>query len=137
MAIEIEERTKEFRTDFELLQSEISKIIVGHAEVIESVLIALFSGGHCLLEGVPGLGKTLLVRTLAQALAKFSSSVLSGSIHNMVIGAGGTSRAAYAAIFGIEAVGLLVVTGLLLHINVLAFKREVASLDEAMEYSLG
>jgi MoxR-like ATPase len=68
MAIEIEERTKEFRSDFEVLQREISKIIVGHAEVIESVLIALFSGGHCLLEGVPGLGKTLLVRSLSRSL---------------------------------------------------------------------
>jgi BCD family chlorophyll transporter-like MFS transporter len=75
--------------------------------------------------------------TLAQALAKFSSSVTSGWIHNLVVGAGGTSQAAYAAVFGIEAVGLLAVTGLLLHINVIAFKREVANLDEAMEYSLG
>jgi BCD family chlorophyll transporter-like MFS transporter len=75
--------------------------------------------------------------TLAQALAKFSSSVLSGAIHNMVLSAGGSSQVAYAAIFGIEAVGLLLVTGLLLHVNVLAFRREVADLDQAMEYSLG
>jgi BCD family chlorophyll transporter-like MFS transporter len=75
--------------------------------------------------------------TLAQALAKFSSSVLSGTIHDLVVGIGGGSHVAYALIFGIEAAGLLFVTGLLLHINVLAFRQEVADLDHAMEYSLG
>jgi MoxR-like ATPase len=53
---------------FEKLSGEISKVIVGHREIINDVLIALFSAGHVLLEGVPGLGKTLLVRTLADAL---------------------------------------------------------------------
>jgi BCD family chlorophyll transporter-like MFS transporter len=75
--------------------------------------------------------------TLAQALAKFGSSVLSGTIHDLVIAIGGGSYVAYAVIFGIEAIGLLLVTGLLLHINVLAFRREVADLDQAFEYSLG
>ena len=75
--------------------------------------------------------------TLAQALAKFGSSVLSGSIHDLVVGIGGATHVAYALIFGIEAIGLLLVTGLLLHINVLAFRREVADMDHAMEYSLG
>ena len=75
--------------------------------------------------------------TLAQALAKFGSSVLSGTIHDLVVGFGGESHMAYAIIFGIEAVGLLLVTALLLHINVLAFRREVAELDHALEYSLG
>ena len=63
-----EERTAQFRRDFETLRTEIGKIIVGQEAVVESVLTCLFCGGHCLLEGVPGLGKTLLVRTLAQAL---------------------------------------------------------------------
>jgi MoxR-like ATPase len=51
------------------VRDEISKAIVGQAEVIDGVLVALLAGGHVLLEGVPGLGKTMLVRTLAQTLA--------------------------------------------------------------------
>ncbi len=51
------------------LQRELGKVIVGQHEVIEQLLIALFAGGHCLLVGVPGLAKTLLVRTLAEALS--------------------------------------------------------------------
>jgi MoxR-like ATPase len=48
--------------------AELNKVIVGQEEVIEDFLIALFSGGHCLLEGVPGLAKTLLISSLAQVL---------------------------------------------------------------------
>ncbi|RZK38486.1 MAG: MoxR family ATPase [Pedobacter sp.] len=51
-----------------LLKSEIQKVIVGQDQIIEEMLIALMAGGHCLLEGVPGLAKTLMVRTLSQAL---------------------------------------------------------------------
>jgi MoxR-like ATPase len=51
------------------VRQEISKAIVGQVEVVEGVLIALLSGAHVLLEGVPGVGKTLLVRTLAQAVS--------------------------------------------------------------------
>jgi len=51
------------------VRAEISKAIVGQGEVVEGVLIALLAGGHVLLEGAPGLGKTMLVRTLAQAVA--------------------------------------------------------------------
>lgn len=50
------------------LKKEIAKVIVGQDQVIEEMIIALMAGGHCLLEGVPGLAKTLMVRTLAQAL---------------------------------------------------------------------
>ena len=50
------------------LKSEIQKVIVGQDIVIEEILVALMAGGHCLLEGVPGLAKTLLVRTMAQTL---------------------------------------------------------------------
>jgi hypothetical protein len=46
--------------------SQIGRVIVGHDEIVHGVLTCLFVGGHCLLEGVPGLGKTLLVRTLAR-----------------------------------------------------------------------
>jgi MoxR-like ATPase len=50
------------------LQKEIGKVIVGHEEIVDGTLITLFGGGNLLLEGVPGLGKTLLVRTLSQVL---------------------------------------------------------------------
>lgn len=64
----IEARAAEFRERFAAIREEVGKIIVGQEQVIEEVLIALFAGGHCLLEGVPGLGKTLLVRSLSQIL---------------------------------------------------------------------
>ena len=51
------------------LKDAIGQAIVGQQEVVEQLLIGLLAGGHCLLEGVPGLGKTLLVRSLGQALA--------------------------------------------------------------------
>jgi len=51
------------------LLDELKHVIVGQEQVIEEVLIAMFAGGHCLLEGVPGLAKTLLVRTLAEVLS--------------------------------------------------------------------
>ena len=50
------------------LKAAIGQAIVGQNEVVEQLLIGLLAGGHCLIEGVPGLGKTLLVRTLGQAL---------------------------------------------------------------------
>src|SRR6266496_2522327 len=62
------ERAKEFRQAYTRVQKEIGKVIVGHAEIVHGVLTCLFVGGHALLEGVPGLGKTLLVRTLSQVL---------------------------------------------------------------------
>src|SRR5215216_4014029 len=62
-----------FRHDYRAVQQEIAKAIVGHEEIVEGVLTCLFVGGHALLEGVPGLGKTALIRALAQALhLKFS-----------------------------------------------------------------
>src|ERR1700761_8182716 len=50
------------------VREEISKVIVGQTHVVEAVLICLIAGGHVLLEGVPGLGKTTLLRTLARVL---------------------------------------------------------------------
>jgi MoxR-like ATPase len=50
------------------LKNEIRKVIVGQEKIVEEMLVALLAGGHCLLEGVPGLAKTLMVRTLSQAL---------------------------------------------------------------------
>ncbi len=67
------EKLDAFRNDLENLRAEVAKVIVGQDEILEGTLIALVAGGHVLLEGVPGLGKTLLVRTLAEALhSKFS-----------------------------------------------------------------
>ena len=58
---------------FKQLKSEIRKVIVGQDDVLDEILIALIAGGHCLLEGVPGLAKTLAIKTLSQAVhAKFS-----------------------------------------------------------------
>lgn len=57
-----------FQETFNRLESEVRKVIVGHDDIIRKVLIAFVAGGHVLLEGVPGLGKTLLVKTLSQAL---------------------------------------------------------------------
>src|SRR5437588_4092155 len=51
------------------LEKELCSVVIGQERVIRELLLALFAGGHVLLEGVPGLGKTLLVRTLAAALA--------------------------------------------------------------------
>ena len=65
----MEARADEFRSAYAKVKSEIGKVIVGHDEIVHGVLTCLFIGGHALLEGVPGLGKTLLVRTLADAVA--------------------------------------------------------------------
>ncbi len=67
-ATELNDPIRRFQRTFEQIRREISRVIVGHDEVIEQLLIALFAGGHVLLEGVPGTGKTLMVRTLSQAL---------------------------------------------------------------------
>ncbi|HEY4313861.1 MAG TPA: MoxR family ATPase [Pirellulales bacterium] len=58
----------EFVSRYAAVRDEIGRVIVGHDDIVEGVLTCLFVGGHCLLEGVPGLGKTLLVRTLASVL---------------------------------------------------------------------
>jgi MoxR-like ATPase len=63
-----EEQIQSFRKTYAAIRAEIGKVIVGHDEIVEGTLIALFAGGHVLLEGVPGLGKTLLVRTLGEVL---------------------------------------------------------------------
>jgi MoxR-like ATPase len=63
-----EEQIESFRRTYESLRAEIGKVIVGHRDIVEGTLTAIFGGGHVLLEGVPGLGKTLLVRTLSEVL---------------------------------------------------------------------
>src|SRR3954462_9624122 len=69
----IQQACDEFRRDYRAIQTEIAKAIVGHEEIVDGVLTCLFVGGHALLEGVPGLGKTALIRSLSEALhLKFS-----------------------------------------------------------------
>lgn len=64
----LREGFEQFREDVQKLRTEIGRVIVGQEEVVRGTLIAMIAGGHVLLEGVPGLGKTLLVRTLAEAV---------------------------------------------------------------------
>src|SRR5437762_2592347 len=68
-AASMQQRANDFRQAYSKVQNEIGKVIVGHAEIVHGVLTCLFVGGHALLEGVPGLGKTLLVRTLSDVLS--------------------------------------------------------------------
>ena len=63
-----EQRVQEFVSAHQALRAEVGKVIVGHHDVVGEVLVGLFAGGHVLLEGVPGLGKTLLIKTLAESL---------------------------------------------------------------------
>ena len=66
--IEVEESIDSFQGRFGIVRDEIGKVIVGNADVIDGILTALLAGGHALLEGIPGLGKTKLVHTLADVL---------------------------------------------------------------------
>ena len=63
-----EQQIQSFRETYAAMRAEVGKVIVGNEPIVGGTLIALLVGGHVLLEGVPGLGKTLLVRTLSQAL---------------------------------------------------------------------
>ncbi len=70
---DIERQSAQFIEDFQRVRREIGKVIVGNEPIVDGVLTCLLAGGHALLEGVPGLGKTLLVRTLSEAVhLKFS-----------------------------------------------------------------
>jgi MoxR-like ATPase len=65
---ELKQRIEHFRTVRDTILAQVHEVIVGQDEVLEQILIALFSGGHCLITGLPGTAKTLMVRTLAQTL---------------------------------------------------------------------
>lgn len=66
--LQLKEQAEKFRERYAAVKDEIGKVIVGHDDIVHGVLTCMMIGGHCLLEGAPGLGKTLLVRTLADAL---------------------------------------------------------------------
>ncbi|MBX3414262.1 MAG: MoxR family ATPase [Pirellulales bacterium] len=68
MGESIQRRAEEFAQRYRTVREQIGRVIVGHDDIVHGILTCLFVGGHCLLEGVPGLGKTLLVRTLAKTL---------------------------------------------------------------------
>ncbi len=64
----MQQQAEQFVQRYNAVKEQLGRVIVGHEEIVHGVLTCLFVGGHCLLEGVPGLGKTLLVRSLAQTL---------------------------------------------------------------------
>jgi len=64
----MQKQAEEFRERYTAVKDQIGRVIVGHDDIVHGVLTCMFIGGHCLLEGVPGLGKTLLIRTLSQTL---------------------------------------------------------------------
>jgi MoxR-like ATPase len=64
----MQKQAEEFRNRYQSVKDQIGRVIVGHDDIIHGVLTCMFIGGHCLLEGVPGLGKTMLIRTLSETL---------------------------------------------------------------------
>ena len=97
----LQQQCEEFRERYQAVKDQINRVIVGHDEIVPGVLTCLMIGGHCLLEGAPGLGKTLLVRTLAQALSldfsriQFTPDLMPADIlgTNMIVEAPDGSRA--------------------------------------------
>jgi MoxR-like ATPase len=98
--VNVEADAAQFRTDLGILTEEIGKRIVGHRAIVDGVVTALLAGGHVLLEGVPGLGKTLLVRTLAEATdlsfarIQFTPDLMPADVTgtNMIVETAGTRR---------------------------------------------
>src|ERR1700755_1112323 len=67
-AAQLQARIERFHAVRENIMAQVREVIVGQEEVLDQVLISLFVGGHCLLTGMPGTAKTLMVRTIAEAL---------------------------------------------------------------------
>ena len=70
-------RIERFHAVRESIMAQVRQVIVGQDEVLDQVLIALFVGGHCLLTGMPGTAKTLMVRTIAETRWAYSSAASS------------------------------------------------------------
>ncbi len=68
-ADQVRSAIEDFQSDYNAVRDQIGRVVVGQREIVDGVLTCLFAGGHALLEGVPGLGKTLLVRSLAESLS--------------------------------------------------------------------
>jgi MoxR-like ATPase len=96
----VERAIGHFRDDLQRLRAAMARRVVGHAEIVEGVVAALLAGGHVLLEGVPGLGKTLLVKTLGQALelsfsrVQFTPDLMPSDVvgTNMIVESAGERR---------------------------------------------
>lgn len=88
---QLDETDRELRESFEKARAEVGKAVVGQTEAVEGILIALLSGGHVLLEGVPGVAKTLLVRSIASALdldsarIQFTPDLMPGDVTGSMI----------------------------------------------------
>ncbi|MDZ4852965.1 MAG: MoxR family ATPase [Pirellulaceae bacterium] len=67
-AASMQAQAEQFRQRYSAVRDQIGRVIVGHEDIVQGVLTAMFVGGHCLLEGVPGLGKTMLIRTLSETM---------------------------------------------------------------------
>ena len=63
-----ESLAQELVSSYEMIKSQVQRVIVGQDQVLEQLIIAMLAKGHCLLEGVPGLAKTLMIRSLSQAI---------------------------------------------------------------------
>lgn len=86
MSLSAEQKIQAFSAQYQSLKNEIAKVVVGQEEIVDQLLLALFAQGHCLLEGVPGLAKTLLISTLAKCLGldfsriQFTPDLMPGDI---------------------------------------------------------
>src|SRR5213075_297509 len=96
----MQQQAEQFRNRYLSVKEQIGRVIVGHDDIVHGVLTSMFIGGHCLLEGVPGLGKTLLVKTLAEALdlsfsrVQFTPDLMPSDVvgTNMIVESAGERR---------------------------------------------
>ena len=99
-----QQRVESFRKNYETIRTEVGKVMVGLEETVEQALCCLLTGGHALLEGVPGIGKTMLIRTLSEALdlrfsrIQFTPDLMPADIIGTNIVVDGSSRAPSSAI---------------------------------------